>query len=370
MKHLLSNVLTSVVAIGLFLALAEGVFWFISPPPKPPFPKGMFELSAEGWRLTPSFSGLTGNRVDFHDKRVTADDQGRRIVPAVPATASQRLWLLGDSQTFGHGLADEETWANRLQEEFNAQNRPIKVINLGVPAINVDQYLARIRHLAGEIQPGDQVLVGLSWNDLVTPQQVEGDSIQLVEGYLVNANPQASAESVRQRVVLYDMTGIAVPPLQDLKTVLEFLSNNSALAHFIYPRAKAIYYRNRIIRPLETIIAGKVPEANFFMLSQIQEILRSRGATLTVLSLPDKIFFEDAAYAIYSVNGRDFPQQNYPGYLIAPLCQTFQIRCLDSFDVLHHHQNDPVAYAEDGHYNPRGAQVIAQWLAPRIWPAP
>lgn len=370
MKQALGNILTSVVAVVVFLAVAEAALWFIAPPPKQPFPKGMFEFAAEGWRLTPSFSGTTDNRADFHDKQVTADDKGRRAVPAAPTTAPHRLWLLGDSQTFGHGLADQETWANRLQEQFNAQARPIQVINLGVPAINVDQYLFRIRHLAAEVQPGDQVLVGLSWNDLVTPQQVEGDAIQLVEGYLVNTKPQASAESVRRRVVLYDITGIAVPPLQDLKTVLEFLSNNSAVAHFIYPRAKAIYYRNRTVRPLEAIVAGKVPEANFFMLSQIQEIVRSRGATLTVMSLPDKIFFEDAAYAVYSVNGRDFPQQNYPGYLIAPLCQKFQIRCLDSFDVLHQHQNDPVAYVEDGHYNPRGAQVIAQWLAPRIGSAP
>lgn len=369
MKRVLANILTSVTAVVLFLALTEGAMWFVSPPPKPPFPKGMFESSSEGWRLTPSFSGLTDNRGDFHDKRVTADDKGRRIVPAAPATASHRLWLLGDSQTFGHGLADEETWANHLQEEFNAQGRDVKVVNLGVPAINVDQYLVRIRHLTKEIQPGDQVLIGLSWNDLVTPQQVDGDTIQLVEGYLVNAIPQASAESVRQRVVFYDITGIAVPPLQDLKTVLEFLSHNSALAHFIYPRVKAIYYRYRKFRPLDAIVAGKVPEANFFLLSKIQDVVSARGAALTVLSLPDKIFFEDAAYAVYSVNGRDFPQQNYPGYLITPLCQKFNIRCLDSFEILNQHQNDPVAYVEDGHYNPQGARIIAHWLAPRVWPA-
>ncbi len=370
MRKLLINLMTSLVAVAVFLLVAEALFWLVSPPPKPPFPKGMFEIVPGGWRMVPGFTGLTDNRADFHGKLVTADDAGRRIVPTAPATADHTLWLLGDSQTFGHGLSDDETWANKLQEHLNSQNRSLKVVNLAVPAINVDQYIARIRQMNPEIQPGDQVLVGLSWNDIVTPQQVRRETIQVVDGYLVNSNVGQSRETVERRVALYNATGLILPPLQDLKTTLEFLSNTSALMHFVYPRAKAIYYRYRTVRALDQIMAAKVPEANFYLLAEIQKIVHDRGASFTVLSLPDKIFFEDPAYAIYSVNGRDFPQQNYPGYVIAPLCKKFEIRCLDSFDILHQHQNDPVAYAGDGHYNPRGAQVIAQWLSTQLAPAP
>ncbi|MCA1907397.1 MAG: hypothetical protein LDL39_03455 [Magnetospirillum sp.] len=362
--------MTSIVAVIVCLAMAEAVLWFVSPPPKPPFPKGMFDYHASTWRLTPNFSGLTGNRADFDDKRVTADADGRRIVPAAPQKAAHRLWLLGDSQTFGHGLADEETWANRLQEEFNRQSLSIKVVNLAVPAVNVDQYLARIHQMNQEIQAGDQVLVGLSWNDIITPQQIGPGAIQVVDGYLVSAAQNASSDSIKRRVALYDATGIILPDLQNLKTVLDSLSNTSALANFIYPRAKAIYYRNRSSRPLDAIIEAKVPEANFYLLSEMQAIVQARGASFTVLSLPDKIFFEDSAYAVYSVNGKDFPEQNFPGHVIMPLCEKFEIRCLDSFDVLRQHQDDPVAYVKDGHYNPKGAIVIAHWLASVVTPSP
>jgi lysophospholipase L1-like esterase len=363
MRRILLNLLTLFTSMVLFLAVAEAILWGVAPPPKPAFPKGMFQWEAGTWRLTPGFTGITDNRADFTDKRVTADALGRRIVPAAPADAPKRLWLLGDSQTFGHGLADEETWANRLQEEFNRQGRAITVINLGVPAINVDQYITRLRHTIGEIRPGDAILVGLSWNDIITPQQVERENIQVVDGYLVNAAPQMSQTALKARVVLFDATGIALPPFQDLKSFVESLSNTSALMHFLYPRVKALYYRYRSVRPLDAIMDGKVPEANFYLLAEMAALARDRGASFTVLSLPDKIFFEDQAYAVYSVNGRDFPQQNYPGHVIQPLCRHNHIACLDAFDILHQHQFDPVAYAQDGHYNPQGARVIAAWLA-------
>ena len=161
-RRLMVNLATSLLAIVVFLALAEAILWVSAPPPKPPFPKGMFEKVGSAWQLAPNFSGLTDNRVDYSDKVVTSDGQGRRTVPSAPMTAEHRLWLLGDSQTFGHGLSDDETWANRLQQELLARGLSLKVINLGVPAINVDQYLIRIQIIKDEIQPGDKVLVGLS----------------------------------------------------------------------------------------------------------------------------------------------------------------------------------------------------------------
>lgn len=363
-RRRLVNLAVSLASIALFLTVAEATMWAVNPPPKQPFPKGMFEPPGKYWRMTPNFTGLSGNRSDFNDKTVSADSLGRRVVPAAPTEADHRLWLFGDSQTFGHGLSDDETWANRLQEEFKRSNRSIQVINLGVPAINVDQYLARLRKTIDEIKPDDHVMVGLSWNDIITPQNVSArPAIAVIDGYLVNGDLASSQNSAKARVAFYDATGIAVPPFQDLKSFLDSMAHTSALMHFVYPRAKAVYYRYRPSRPLETIVRSQVPEANFYLLAEMAEMVRRQGAAFSLLILPDKIFFEDAAYAVYSVDGRDFPQQNYPGYLVQPLCRQHQITCLDAFDILHRHQHDPVAYAEDGHYNPQGARVIARWLA-------
>ncbi|MBX9635531.1 MAG: hypothetical protein K2X44_11175 [Magnetospirillum sp.] len=367
MKAWLQNLTLAIVSTLLFLAVSEAGLWLLAPPPKPPFPKDMFTVADSAWILTPGFSGQMDNRADFHGKQATADSKGRRIVPAAPADAPTRMLVLGDSQTFGHGLSDEESWPNRLQETLNARNAAVKVENLGVPAINVDQYLARMRIVANELHPGDLVLIGLSWNDLITPQNIERPAVKLVGGYMVNANA-GSEESSKARVRLYDATGIALPPMQDLKDMLEALSQTSALVHNLYPRAKALWYRLRENRPLDGIVASKVPEANFFLLAEIRDMATAKGARFAVALLPDKIFFDDAAYAVYSVNGRDFPQQNYMGYLARPLCEHFAITCLDTFPLLHDNQRATVAYAIDAHYTPNGARLIGRWMAEQLFP--
>ena len=60
------------------------------------------------------------------------------MVPAAAAVTDPawRIWLIGDSQTFGFGLSDADTWPNRLQEILLERGyRDTKVLNLGVPGI-------------------------------------------------------------------------------------------------------------------------------------------------------------------------------------------------------------------------------------------
>ncbi|MBC7952377.1 MAG: hypothetical protein H7Z12_11245 [Rhodospirillaceae bacterium] len=367
MRQFFTNLALTLASTLVFLMLCEAALWLVAPPPKPPFPKDMFTIMDGTWVVTPGFSGQMDNRVDFRGKQATADGKGRRVVPAAPADAPVHVKVLGDSQTFGHGLSDDESWPNRLQEALSARGINAKVENLGVPAINVDQYVVRLRNIAGELHPGDVVVVGISWNDLTTPQDVDQPAVQMVGGYMVSS-ASGSDESKQARVRLYDATGIALPPLQDLKSFLDGLSQTSALVHNLYPRAKAIYYRLRQNRPLDAITGAKVPEANMFLLSRMRDMAAAKGAKFVVALLPDRMFFEDDAYRIYSAGGRDYPEQNYMGYLARPLCERFALTCVDSFPLLHDNQHIPVAYRVDGHYTPEGARLIGPWLAGQLFP--
>lgn len=363
MRRLLGNLAVSLASLLIFLVLCEAVLRVVSPPPRPGLPKDMFGLNAQGyWQMAPNFSGLADNRVDYRDKRVTADERGQRIVPAAPGDAPWRIFTIGDSQTFGHGLSDEESWPNQLQA---ALGDGVKVENHGIPAVNVDQYAVRLKAILPQIKRGDVVAIGLSWNDLITPQSLAAEQIRVVEGYLVKAGTEDATVQAR-RIRLLEATGVYVPPLSDVKAALEALSQHSALVHFLYPRAKAIYYRLRRHRPVESLVANGVPDANMAILAGMREKVATAGARFVVVLLPDKIFFEDRAWEVYSVGGRDYADQNLMGALATPLCHQFALACLDAFELLHAHQHEPVAFPIDGHYNESGARLIGRWLADRL----
>lgn len=367
LRNLAGNIMLTLVSSLVFLGAAEIVAWQFNPPARPGLPADMFQVAPGNvWTMTPNFRGVMDNRVDYVNVAANADSSGARVVPAVPAEAPLRLLVIGDSQTFGHGLSDQDSWPNRLQEELNRRDRKVKVSNLAVPAINIDQYLARVRLLAPTLSPSDTVLIGMSWNDLITPPSDE-DSNRLVAGHLVAAKVADSDANIKTRVRIYDFTGIMVPRFQSLKTFLDTMSQNSALIATLYPRAKAIYYRLRNHSPVGELVKAGVPEANFLMMRQISELIAPSGARLVVALLPERIFFEDGAFAVYSVGGRDFPTQDYQAALALPLCQASGITCLNAFPLLHDHHREGVVFPVDGHFNARGAALIGPWLAGELY---
>ncbi len=350
------------------LMVAEGAAWLVQPPPKPGMPANIVDRSPIGlWRMTPNFRGTMDNRVDFRDAFASADEEGRRIVPAAPAEAPQRLLVIGDSQSFGHGLSDEDSWPNRLQQDANRRGVAVRVVNMAVPGINIDEYLTRAQLLGDEIKSTDTVLVGVSWNDLITPpSQIEAN--QLVEGYLVRAENAANVEEARARVRFFEFTGIVVPPFQNMKDMLDALSQSSALVGLLYPRAKAVYYRLRSHSPVTGLVKEGVPEANVLLLRKMSDSVAARGAKMVVVLLPERMFFEDDAYAIYSVNGREFPSPDYMASLALPYCEKLGLTCLNAFPLLHEHHRDGLVFKVDGHFNAKGAALLGPWLAGQLYP--
>jgi lysophospholipase L1-like esterase len=400
------NILLTVVSVLIALGAMEAALWVVAPPPRAyTLPKGLLARSPHGWILKPGLTGFMDNRRDYRNKRVTVDGRGLRITPASRRVAGggPRIHLLGDSQTFGHGLADEETWANRLQDRLLARGfRNVRVENYGVPAINVDQYYVRSKAVVPAMRPGDIVLVGLSWNDLMTPQSREWVS-RIVDGYLVTvpapANTPAPARgkgdedggekakneekkagkvekpapdvqaAVRWRLRFYEWTGIAIPRLRALKPFLEALSMNSALASFLLPHIRGIYFRLRSDNnPFLPFIRDKVPESNFLILFDIKRRVEARGGRFAVVLMASRFFVEDSVYRIYSQGGRAFPERNYQGYIARPQCERFRITCFDTFDVLQKHNREGVIFPIDGHYNERGARLVGDFLARSIAP--
>lgn len=376
---LAKNLLLSLVSVLVFLFLAEAVLWIFAPPATPSLPKGLMTRTPAGWTLTPGFEGVMDNRRDFSNRPVHADARGLRITPAAAGIErpERRIHLLGDSQTFGHGLADGETWANRLQELLIRRGHGrVKVENYGVPAINIDQYRVRLKSIVATAAPGDVVLVGVSWNDLTTPQS-RNLIMKVVGGYLVRtpagakpgADPSPPQRDIPWRIWLYERTGVVIPRATALKPFLEGLAKVSALGSFLLPHIRGIYFRLRDNPdPFAEMIRDRVPESNFLLLDDMKRSAEAKRLRFAVLLLPSRFFVEDEVYRIYSQGGRAFPARNYQGHIARPLCERFGIACLDPFEVLKRHNAEGVVFPFDGHYNPRGAKLIGAFVADALAP--
>ena len=383
MKRIAQNLLLTLASVALFLGVAEAALWLIAPPPRySPFSPGLFVDAPWGIGLRPGLTGWTDNRIEYRNKVFHIDADGHRLTPATAGVRdpARTIHVLGDSQTFGQGLSDDEAWPNLLQRGLIAAGRrDVRVENLGVPGFNVDQYYAELKGIVPTLRAGDLVLVGLAWNDLMTPQDPSLVA-RAVGGYLVTAPAGAAARAAAGgqpapppgtswRLRLYRATGIAVPHFRDVGQFALDISRNSALLSLVASHLRTLYYRwrtdNNAYRPLAE---SGVPESNFELLAGMQRRARAAGAGFAVIFLPERFYFDDDLYRVYSQGGRAFPAQDYMAYLARPLCARYAIRCVNTFDALHRHYRDIMAYPVDGHYAPAGAARIGAVAVQAVLP--
>ena len=147
------------------LVLGEGVLRLIGPPPDARRPEGYpahLEFQAAlGWQLSPGAInqgpilreweakwGLP--RADLSDD-VISSLGFRDSELAVPKPRGQkRILSLGDSSVFGSGVVAAETYTQRIESALNPpgttpENRPVEVINAGVPAYSTYQSMVLLQ---------------------------------------------------------------------------------------------------------------------------------------------------------------------------------------------------------------------------------
>ena len=92
------------------------------------------------WLDKPNAEQYYSNGVDFHNAVVRNDENGLRFVPCRGGSKTalrQRVFIIGDSQTYGWGLSDDQSWPNQLQCLANKTGDRFEVHNLGVPGTNL-----------------------------------------------------------------------------------------------------------------------------------------------------------------------------------------------------------------------------------------
>jgi lysophospholipase L1-like esterase len=118
---------------------------------------GRFDLprSADQWALDPELL----YRLNPENPETPGSFRGG--TPASPQRARHRVVCLGESTTFGHGVATEQAWPAALGREL--AGRDVEVINAGVPGYGSRQLERRYaRELAA--LSADVVVLYLGWN--------------------------------------------------------------------------------------------------------------------------------------------------------------------------------------------------------------
>lgn len=145
----------SLVAAALLL---EGALRIVYPAPiRWTYPQEYYDFDPEVAHVL-----RPGQQAFTHDKPVSTNSLGlrdREFAPQ-PAAGVRRVLTLGDSQTFGNGLALAETWPKQVEALLNASPGGTRweLVNAGVPGTDTWQHEILLERLLAAYHPHAVVL--------------------------------------------------------------------------------------------------------------------------------------------------------------------------------------------------------------------
>lgn len=115
--------------------------------------------STLGWSLEPDRVFHVKSVAKSFDVVVRIDKQGFRDDGQEIKSVDQcGVVVIGDSNAFGFGLAENETLSHRLYQDFSSRGYKLNVLNAGVPGYGLGQFYLRLKTL-GKLRAGAVVVV-------------------------------------------------------------------------------------------------------------------------------------------------------------------------------------------------------------------
>lgn len=156
-----------VVAATLLVAcgVAELAFRVLELGEAPPqYPAGLYSPDElRGYRLTPGFEG--DMTMGPEPRRIRVGAAGLRDDDPSAETAAPRVFVLGDSLTFGHGVLAEDTFPQLVEGRLAELGVPAEVSNFGVPGYTTVQQRHQLREACERWSPDVVVLALYLGND-------------------------------------------------------------------------------------------------------------------------------------------------------------------------------------------------------------
>ena len=275
-----------------------------------------------GWALQAGSLGRHRSPGNF-DVRYRISPDGLRESGASAtnrAVPERRLWIFGDSFTFGHGVADDETFASVLAARVLPHGT--EVLNAGVMGYGIAQQLQRLLELKDRVARGDVVLFA----PLSTDLERSYDHFRYASRHLFR-----------------DSKGVVeqFPDWRDGRLVAVALDTPANRVKALLYHAK--YTGRGLQRVHQLLDPPGITEETHAMIERAREVAEGQGAHFVLLFLPHP---EECLTGRYRVDLSSF----------------------DLPDLMHFFPSDPegidaIRFPSDSHWNARGHALAATAVA-------
>ena len=308
-------------------------------PPQPLYrtPQTLYDPHPQlGWILRPGQDAFThAAPVHVNSLGLRDDDE----VPREKPPGERRVLVLGDSLTFGNGVATPETYAARLQAILREREPGVRVLNSGVPGWDVHQELDYLRERGLALQP-DVVVVGFFAND-VRPRLEDPAAA-------IGVDPRGRAELGGVRGLVPDELVYAVKRLRVVSAIL--YGSQELRYRLMPPRGDfwvAAIYENR-----ESPASRAAWDSVRASLAELRDLCAAHGIPLVLAVLPLRAQVSPAPFTA-----------GYQDRVLA-IAAELGIRAIDVLPAfVARGAEEGLFIPFDGHPNERGHAVTAELLA-------
>jgi len=263
------------------------------------------------------------------DVRYSIDSDGLRTMPKVSRPVSN-TYFFGDSFTFGHGVADDATYAYLIAKRYSSKG--IAMHNAGVMGYGMTQIYLRFLELESRLGPGDLVVLAPLSEDLSRSYETLAQRTRLLN--VLHSEGGARAEDKR-----------FYPDYRDGTIEFREIPRASNLLERLQERALNAPFSGALIRALSGASAGRrrAVAASHDMLRAMAEKTASHGARFVLMFLPRT---DECAARTY--------MQDISGFEYLDLLRYFPT----AREML-----DPLVFKGDGHWNEAGHRMAAEAVA-------
>lgn len=346
LRRLISPVLFSL----LFTFLLGEIVFRIYTPVELPLPGLGRPDSLLGYTMRPGYRGRQRSRE--YNVKIRTNSLGLRGTEPDTSQKRKNILILGDSFTFGHGVAEEQTYANCLQEKLDkVEPGAYQVINAGVMGYDNVQELRFLERWERTFHPALVVLAVYPSNDLL-------DNLLTEETRAMNLQREAESRNflVRQSRFLWV-----------LKRAAENLKGKARYRHGTDPQA--IARSQHLLIPELSAESDPNLAVMDSILAEFQNLAKEHHFIPLVLLIPSRLQFNPSDQVLTTKLIPDYTLDfNRPTSLVEAMADRRKIPCLNLEKCFRGTSAPERCFFKfDKHFNAEGHARTAEFLFQEIF---